>query len=199
MSSKPPAYLDPYVRAVRRHGAGFNALLWASPHTQRLRFEAIVRLVDPSKLNVLDCGCGRADFLDFLVARNLAPVHYVGIEAMPEFAQAALGKNHPRRQIVQADYVREPARLLVGADLVVFCGSLNTLDDSQFYGVLHAAWAATGTAMAFNFLCSEKLASADWLAWRRTHDVLQWAKRLSENVAMLDDYYEGDCTIAMRK
>jgi hypothetical protein len=49
-----PTYLQPYTRAVKRHGAEF-ALLWASPKTQRQRFEAIVDLVDPTGL-MLDLG-----------------------------------------------------------------------------------------------------------------------------------------------
>ena len=41
-----PAYVQPYLDAFERHGGGFESLLWASPHTQRLRFDAIRRAIE---------------------------------------------------------------------------------------------------------------------------------------------------------
>src|SRR5690242_12789990 len=89
MDSFAPPYLEPYAAAARHFGAGFSALLWASPKTQRQRFEAIVRAEDLTDRFVLDVGCGRSDLLEFLAARHIRLARYAGIEAMPEMAEAA--------------------------------------------------------------------------------------------------------------
>src|SRR5256885_861766 len=109
------AYLEPYRKAAERHGDQFGALLWASPRTQAARFEAICELARPSGKKVLDVGCGRADLMDFMVLREIGPREYVGIEAVDELVGAAMRKKWANAQIVQCDFVREPARMKVGA------------------------------------------------------------------------------------
>ena len=54
-----PPYLAPYLRAAERHGAGFDTLLWASPRTQEVRFDALRRAAPVGGRTVLDVGCGR--------------------------------------------------------------------------------------------------------------------------------------------
>ena len=197
--SSSPKYLRPYHRACREHGDGFHSLLWASPESQAARFSALTRHCPFARRNVLDVGCGRADLLDFLIARKSPPAHYTGIEAVPELAEAAVRKAHPDAIIIQDDFVVRPARMLVGADVIVFCGSLNTLTEKQFYDTLTVACDATAQALAFNFLCSSQLAAADWLTWHRRDKVLDFARRLCPSVVLDDGYIDGDCTIVMRK
>src|SRR5215211_929501 len=115
-----PPYLVPYLRAAEVYGSGFRSLLWASPDTQAARFDAICRIVDLTGAAVLDVGCGRADLLGFFNRRGVAAAEYLGIEAVPDLVSAAEAKaiasSTPAR-IIRADFVREPARLFVGADV----------------------------------------------------------------------------------
>jgi hypothetical protein len=67
-SPQHPEYLQPYVNAVQKYGTGFNSLLWASPKTQKMRFEALRRVCDFEGRSILDVGCGRADLLDHLMS-----------------------------------------------------------------------------------------------------------------------------------
>lgn len=193
------SYLQPYHDAARVYGAGFGALLWASPQTQASRFEAIRRMADMSGRSVLDVGCGRADLLDYLLARGVRPADYIGIEAVNDLAAAAEAKRLPGATIVRADFVAEPIRLFVGADVVVFSGSLNTADDSVFYATLARAWDACAEALVFNFLCSPLLAGRDYLFWRRADDVLRFARGLAIDVKTADDYLPGDMTVRLRR
>src|SRR2546423_9712105 len=102
-----PPYLRPYAAAVRRRGAGVGAVLWASRYTQTTRFEAMLKLADPTGRSVLDLGCGCGDLLDFFLTRGAAPTKYVGLEGVGELAAAAAAR--PREfanvQIVHADFV----------------------------------------------------------------------------------------------
>jgi len=199
MSSEGRPYLTPYLQAAQRHGAGFESLLWASPSSQRARFEAMASLYDFHGKTVLDAGCGRADFLDYLAERGIEPEHYTGIEAVPEMVQSARRKRRPRSLIVQADFVREPSRLLAGADTIVFCGSLNTFQAAEFHRALRAAFEGAGEAVLFNFLSSPRLAHAEWLRWHAPPEVLAFARQMTDDVKVLMDYLDGDCTMAVRK
>jgi len=199
MSAKTQEYLEPYRRAASRHGDRFGSLLWASPSTQAARFDAICRLADLSGRRVVDAGCGRADLMDFLALRDVNPAEYVGIEAVDELASAAMRKNWPGAHIVHGDFVSEPGLLNIGAEVIVFSGSLNTLERAQFYLSLRQGFEAAGEVMVFNFLAARHIASAEWLRWHRVDDVLKFARELSGHVRGLDDYLDGDCTVAVYK
>jgi SAM-dependent methyltransferase len=200
-SIPPEPYLLPYLRAADKHGADFPSLLWASPQTQSARFNAIERLGRLHGKSVLDVGCGRADLLDFLLDRGVRPADYVGIEAVEELARAAEARRRRMNpvRILRADFVREPLKLFVAADVVVFSGSLNTIEDDAFYTTVHRAFEACAETLVFNFLANAYLAGADYLRWRRPADVVAFASQLSPDVHTLDDYLHGDFTVAIRK
>jgi SAM-dependent methyltransferase len=198
----PQPYLAPYVRAASRHGSEFPALLWASPQTQSARFDAIERLGCLRGKSVLDVGCGRADLLEFLLRRGVEPADYIGIEAVRQLAEAAREKvldSGVRGSVLMADFIREPQRLFAGADVVVFSGSLNTVEDGAFYDTLRRAFDAAAETLVFNFLCNSYLAGAEYLRWRRPQDVLEFARQRTPHVRTLDDYLHGDLTVAMKK
>ena len=197
------SYLLPYLRAAERHGSDFPSLLWASPQTQAARFDAIRRLGDLHGKSLLDVGCGRADLLDFMIRRGVRPADYTGIEAVEALAAAAedtcMRWAGVRGRVIRADFVREPLRLFAGADVVVFSGSLNTVDDGPFYTTIRRAFEAAAERLVFNFLCSTYLAGAEYLRWRRPQDVLKFAATLTGDVRALEDYLPGDFTVALAK
>jgi SAM-dependent methyltransferase len=194
-----PEYLEPYFEAARRHGAGFGALLWATPATQAARFDALCRMVDLNGRSVLDVGCGRADFLDHLVRRRVNVARYIGIEAVPALVDAARAKIRENCQIVEADFVAEPQRMCVGAQVIVMSGSLNTLESPAFYSTLRHAYDAADEALIFNFLCSMMLAGASYLRWHPVDEVMRFAQTLGSRVRSLEDYLPGDCAVGMHK
>src|SRR5947209_12465222 len=112
------------------------------------------------------------------MAAGVAPDHYVGLEGVSMLADSAEGRRRPRSMIVRADFVSEPARMFVGADVVVLCGSLNTLAPVTFYETLRMAYHAAAEDLVFNFLCSDELAAASYLHWYRAADVLAFAREL---------------------
>lgn len=195
-----PSYLQPYARAVARHGRDdFRVLLWASPETQALRFKAMVDLADPAGKTVLDLGCGRGDLLEFLVKRGAAPKRYVGIEGVRELAEAAKGKLRSDARIIVADFVREPKRMQVDADIVYCSGALNTLENDDFYVAIRNAYLAARECLVFNFLSSPLLAGVSYLYWHATREVMKFARTLTPTVEKVEGYLEGDCTIALWK
>jgi SAM-dependent methyltransferase len=200
VTSTEPAYLRPYSDAVARHGKDdFRVLLWASPQTQEARFKAMVDLVDPADKTVLDLGCGKADLLEFMIARGAAPARYVGLEGVRELASAASGKPLPSARIIVADFVREPERMQVNADVIFCSGALNTLSHDEFYLAIQNAFRAAREALVFNFLSSSMLAGANYLYWHGLSDVMRFARTLTREVKKAEGYLAGDCTIALWK
>lgn len=192
-----PGYLRPYLDAARLHGGGFQTLLWASPATQRVRFDAIVRAFDPVGLTLLDAGCGRGDLWAHLVSTGHPPAAYVGVEAVRELADVA--RRDVPDEIVFGDFVAEPALLDRGADVVVFCGSLNTADVATFWRCVRAGHDAARRACVFNFLCSPERAWGGHLHWQRPGDVMTLARAIAPAATLLDDYLSGDATVCLPK
>lgn len=197
--SNDPSYLAPYLRAARSHGAGFSSLLWASPDTQEIRFDALGRITDLHQRTILDVGCGRADLLKYLHKRGIQPAHYVGVEGVPDLAEAAKRNIGERGVIFQADFVNEPVKLFVGAERVLISGALNTMDTPTFYATLKRAWEACAEVLAFNFLDSPHLAGVSYLTWHPLHEVEAYVRTLAPEVTVLSDYLRGDSTIMMKK
>ena len=148
---------------------------------------------------MLDAGCGRADFLQYLLEERINPAEYFGIEAVEELAAAAQWKNLPAASIIRGDFIEDPGILDRDAQVIVFSGSLNTLSNDEFYQSLRLGWEYAQSELAFNFLCSPRLASGKHLTWHRMTDVLELAYSLTGDVAVDDSYRNGDCTIVMRK
>jgi SAM-dependent methyltransferase len=199
-SKSNPPYLEPYLQAASRHGGSFGSLLWASPRSQATRFRALTRAYRFKGKSVLDAGCGRADFLDYLIDSGLEPDHYVGLEAVDVLADAAEQRHAADRAIiVRADFVREPARMLVGADVVVFSGSLNTLAQAEFERTLRVGYEAATEALVFNFLSSPRLAGAKHLTWHEVDHVTRLVGQMTPDVTVIDDYMDGDATVVARR
>lgn len=194
-----PTYLTPYVKARRRHGRGVRSLLWEDRRAQEVRFEAIARSCPMNGLHVLDVGCGHGDLLTYLRTHGVFPERYTGIEAPNLLGRAARLRRQKGVRLITEDFVKAPGVLDVGADVVVFSGSLNLLPSPQFYRIVRAAWAATGQYLALNFLDSHVLAGGSWLKWHRRRTVLAFAERSAKSVIVDTTYEEGDCTVVMRK
>jgi SAM-dependent methyltransferase len=194
-----PHYLRPYLDAVGKHGAKFESLLWANPSAQAARFAALARWCEIEDRILLDAGCGRADFPQYLHQHSIEPAQYIGIEAVEDLASAAEKKNLPNAKIIRGDFIDDPTILDCKADIIIFSGSLNTVSPDDFYQTLRLAWDYTQSELAFNFLCSPRLASGNHLNWHKKADLLEFAYSFTTDVAVDDSYRDGDCTIVMRK
>lgn len=192
-----PGYLKPYLDAARVHGDGFPSLLWASPITQLVRFDAFSRAVNFQNCSVLDVGCGRGDLYDFLKLIGRRPSEYIGIEAVPELANAVEAKG---LKVIRKDFIADPLCLFTASDIVTISGAINTCPDDAFFTTIHRAWDATAHHLVFNFLSSKYLAGADHLFWRDPEAVDRFCRNtLSVAPVRFADYLEGDMTFVLTK
>jgi SAM-dependent methyltransferase len=209
-------YLGPYREMVGRVGAErFEALLWSSRETQIARFQAVIDMIDLTGRTVVDAGCGHADFAAFLADQGVTYGAYIGVDALPEMVTVARARGLPRAVFAQADFVADAAalrRIVAAADdrpgtVIVFSGSLNTLDQAAALPVLERAWQACTEALVFNFLCRDPRAPRHQRRWEAgspvrkfdAPEMLRWAIERTPLVAYRQDYLAGaDGTIVMR-
>lgn len=206
MPSSMPPYLDPYQQSLELYGAEFDVTLWASPETQRRRFQVFTELVDLTGERVLDAGCSRGDFAEYLIERGIAYQQYIGIDGLPELIRCALDKELARCEFLAGDFLQNPSLLATGHPSVIcISGSLNTMLWEEALAVLDHAWKAAGRALVFNFLSSRCGPAAPVQdTYARRHDTMRlfdWALERTADVQFRQDYFRDghDASIAMRK
>lgn len=209
---KPPSYLEPYQKACDAYGPSFEATLWASREWQELRFRVFTELYPFAGATFIDAGAGQGDFVAHLACRAVPYARAIGLEAVGPMLESARARGLERTVFLPCDFVAEPDAFLsavrqAGAsappDVIVFSGSLNTLDQQTAQRVLDSAWQACGRAVLFNFLSSRVCESVceDTGPARRFCPVamLDWALDRTPCVALRKDYIPmgHDATILM--
>ncbi len=210
-------YLEPYEKATREMGAGFESQLWMSKDAQRTRFEVLAQVSRFKGRVVADLGCGVGDLPIFLHehGRDEFPKSYIGIEgveAMAEHARSRIVEAGVERTVLDVgDFVADTdlADLLVndaGVEVFVFSGSLNTLDIRSAQEVLDMFWyallrAKRGT-LVFNFLSDrhnpERTPAAAPAVRFDPADMLDWALGRTPIVQLRHEYLRGhDAMIVM--
>jgi len=202
----PDAYLAPYRDAHEGHGSSFGVTLWASPRSQRRRFEVLTHMVFLAGKRVLAAGCSRGDLAAFLLRCGIRYGRYIGVDGLASVIAYAQSRGLPRAQFHCGDFLAQPELLAIGQpQVIVISGTLNTMDFDTAMRVLEAAWAAAGESLIFNFLSDRAGPGAppQTLPARR-HDTLRlldWATRRTCSVQFRQDYFKHghDATILMRK
>ena len=165
-------YLTPYRDAAEEFGAGFGALLWASPKTQRARFEAIRRACSLEGRDILDVGCGRADLLDYLLANGVpfadivVETHSIDTEQQVHRLAAIAHENNLHHIVVVSDgtHLFRIRQLCQDAGLDVYTSPRPLLGHISNYD----------------------------LFMRYVHEIISYtALRLNINVAFLHSWLEG--------
>jgi len=214
-------YLEPYEKATREMGAGFESQLWISTDAQRKRFEVLTQLGRFKDRVVADLGCGIGDLPIYLHehAPDQFPKSYIGIEgvdAMADHARARIADAGVKRTSFDVgDFVADDslADLLVNdasVEVFIFSGSLNTLSMNGAMDVLDEFWHALLAAksddccgtLIFNFLSdrhnAERTPASAPAVRFDPADMLDWALKRTPIVQMRHEYLKGhDATIVM--
>ena len=194
-----------YSESLAEHGPSSRAVGWKDEASQRLRFEQLLKVVEPGDgaVTVADLGCGYGAMFDFLAERLGDRLdRYVGYEISPEMLEAARGRvRDPRAAFVAAARPTEPV------DYGFACGPFNVkLEasdeewEAEVRDALHALAAASRRGLAFNLLTSH-------VDWREPHlfyaDPARFAefahRELGVSVELLEDYGLYEWTILVRR
>lgn len=201
--------LEPYRRAVRAHGSGFEATLWASQRMQKARFDVLIELVGAAALQgavLLDLGCGDGSLAMHLKERGITVARYIGIDGVFEQVQAAQARELEDASFVCADLLDAPESLgRFNGDFAIISGTLNTMPQPVAIDLVSQVFACVNSAVAFNFLSNrpEQERRDAPVAPAVRHDVLAWldaALDLTPLVAFRQDHLAGhDGAMLLRK
>ena len=194
-------HYEPRITAGR---ANYDILDWASPQSQRARFEVLVRHVELAERSLLDIGCGLGDLLGFLRDRRI-DVRYTGVDILDKMVAAARDR-HPDGLFLHADIfypqphqpVFEPASFDV-----TFCSgafNLNLGNNAQFlpHAVAEMIRLARHTAV-FNLLHYRTPQQDDTYFYFDPKNIPSLVAGLDVTVQIIDDYLHNDFTVICRK
>ncbi len=194
-----------YSAKVREHGPSPRGVDWNSVQSQEVRFEQLLKVVDPDDPGVLgDYGCGYGGLLDYLQRQELRCA-YRGYD----ISEAMLDAAHERHADHSTVLFTRNDEDLVGCDFVVASGifnvKLHTSDaDWRHYVFQTIDRIAELSTRGFAFNCLTSYSDAD-----RMRPDLHYAdpcelfdhckRRFSRNVALLHDYDLFEFTLLIRK
>ena len=200
--------LDQYfTEKLETYGATAKGVDYNGEQAQAIRFEELVRVIDPSRpFTVTDYGCGYGAMFDFLNARDWQ-FEYYGVDLIEKMVIAG---RETHEHYPNAHFTTDEKELPV-ADYLVAAGIFNIKLECPY-----DEWQemVTDTLPRMNALCSRgfsfnmltKYSDADRMAGRPDlfyGDPLfffDFCKRnFSRNVALLHDYGLYDFTIIVRK
>ena len=198
--SAPPrqAAADLYNSRYEEYGRDLRTVGWGRREDQVLRFEVLLRGLDPRGKTILDVGCGLADLVPFLQERTGGDFRYVGIDVAQRLVEDARRVHGgPERSFLVGDVF---AADVPRADLVVLSGALSLRSEGiEDYAraTLQRMFELCDEAACLNFLSKY----ADWEAERNQHyqpeQVFAWARAAARRVNLLHDYPLYEFTVQM--
>ncbi len=202
-------YLQPFARAIDLHGATFKATMWNSPRTQEVRFEVLTSMMGlraQGAVRLADVGCGPGALAGWLMRQGFSPAAYLGIDALPEFIEAARRAAPTWAEFAVGDPLADSSPLRKWQpDWIIISGTLNTMSQEQAELLLEACFDSARVGVAFNFLsdwCSieQRLAGCGPARRLDTQRLLDLARRHTPRVAFEQRYLDGhDAAIAAER
>lgn len=191
---------------ISDHGDTAAGVLWKNPDGQLLRFELLAGILDAapatSMVSINDLGCGYGALLDFLDnLPGMLKFDYAGYDISKRMIETArrrtdrsnAGFHVSHKAIHRADYsfVSGTYNLKLGIEDAPWrnfvCASLADL------------WSKTGVALAFNMLDARAGKKADGLYYAESADFMNFARSLSGDVTLIDDYPLEEWTIYLKR
>ncbi len=191
------SHYEPRISSFR---ANHEILDWASPRTQRLRFEALLANVPLGGLSLLDVGCGLGDLYALTRERQI-PVDYTGVDILDKMIVLAR-KNHPEAHFVVADvFAANPFG--AGAFDVVYCSglfNLNLGNNLEFLATaLHRFLELSRQTVAFNMLHHRAVCGDPRYFYHDPRHVRSVLESMDATCLIVDDYLDNDFTVICRK
>ncbi len=190
------------------HGETAQGVGWNSPEAQEIRFDQLLKVVQPGKpFTFIEYGCGYGHLLPYMRAQGLSPDHYYGIDILESSLAAA------REQFADdpsASFHTALADVPV-ADYLSASGVFNVKlqhDNASWtryvINSLDEFFSKTAKGFSVNFLTKysdyDRMKQRPDLYYADPCFLFDYCKEnLSRNVALLHDYEIYDFTLIVRK
>lgn len=176
-----------------------KALGWKNNDSQLKRFEIMAEIADFNHSTVLDVGCGHGDLKPFLDERY-TELTYIGVDHIEPFIEAANAryKKDESTHFVQGDFSK---LFFPDVDYVIGSGAFGYKCDREEYyfeAIIHL-FKMANKAAAFNMLDERTFPAHPLLRGHNRKMVVEFCKRLTRKVAVIDGYLEDDFTVVLRR
>ena len=180
-----------YTGAIEEYGLCAQGVHWSSKHSQYKRFEALTHFIkkDLRFNNIVDVGCGFAEYYQYLKENQQLPKHYTGIDCEYEMISICK-KRFPSQDFIQANVLSDS---LIPADYYLCSGALNILNKQEFYQFIDKCFHASSKGFIFNFLKSD---SYNYILPK---EIILFCSKYDAEIIMKDDYLENDMTLFLKK
>lgn len=196
-----------YGQRVRRFGPNAQGVCWADGDGQALRFELLLRVVDPADardgFTVADYGCGYGALFTYLNDDpGLNVTGYVGYDMCPEMVHTARSQvRDPRAKFVYTDRINRAADYAFASGTFNLCLGSDPEGWNHYVkaGIQHL-WAHAAKGMAFNMLDHQTPGPMDGLYYADPDEFVDFcAQHLSPRVELIPRDALPDWTILVRR
>jgi SAM-dependent methyltransferase len=151
--------IERYSKRLAQFGEDPRTLGWDTHAHQWTRFAAATALIDLKGRDVLDIGCGLADFRVFLDEQGISPSAYAGVDINDDLLAVA-HRRFPASRFERRNVVLEPYAAPV-CDVAVMFGLVNfrlkDLDNYEYAArAIDAAFAACREALVVDMLSDRR-------------------------------------------
>ena len=210
----PPEFLNDISHAFNRRIGKYHdtaqGVLWKNADGQLLRFELLAGILDDAPtpgtasgaVSVNDLGCGYGALLDFLgTLPGMPDFDYAGYDIAENMIATARARD--TKGLGKFSVAQVPNRI---ADYSFVSGTYNLkigVEDDLWRDFVRNSlaelWSRTDVAMAFNMLDARAPKHLDGLYYGDADDLMDFARSLSPNVTLIDDYPLDEGTIYLRR
>ncbi len=176
-----------YNDAIKRFGISAQGVHWNSKYSQYKRFEILTSCIqnELSSSNIIDAGCGFAEYHCYLKKNQKVPKSYIGIDCEANMIKIAQNR-FPSLEFYVQDVLRDE---LFFADYYVCSGAMNLLNKNSFFHFIAQAWQYSQKGFVFNFLKQKSFNGI------KADEVMDFCHTLSPRVEVYDNYLKNDLTL----
>ena len=189
-----------YNVRFEKHGRDIKTVGWGSESSQRLRFEVLLRGLDPTGNTILDIGCGLGNLIPFLEECTGGDFSYIGIdvaEKLIDDARSSYGGDRKHFYVGDIFSLTAPS-----VDISLLSGALSL----KAYGIeqyanqtMERMFEISREAACLNFLSKYVDFELDKNQHYQPEVVFSSAKRLADKVNLFHDYPLYEFTIQLIK
>lgn len=180
-----------YTPTIKKYGISAKGVHWNSKYSQYKRFEILTNFIgnEIRKSNIIDAGCGFAEYYNYLFDNDLKPKSYIGIDCEEKMITLA-----SKRFLNTSFYIKNIIEdELLFADYYICSGAMNILKKDEIFIFIKKCFEASKVGFVFNFLKNDSLTNVNFL------DILNYSKSLSKKIEIKENYLENDISIFIKK
>jgi ubiquinone/menaquinone biosynthesis C-methylase UbiE len=165
---------------------------------QLIRYETVLKLIEPEGKSLLDFGCGKGDFYGFLKEKGV-DCHYTGIDINSSLIDLAR-KNYPNVEFYVMDIENEALERKFNYTLAIGVFNLAVQDIKELTErCLKILFQHTSERLVFTCLNQQTKLKDIYVTYFSKEELEKIAKKLTNRYEIMDNLVEGDLFLILDK